>query len=59
LLKVAPHTVQFVEVPGATHFSVLSPGSEVVARAILADTGKVPLLAISVQDITAALARAK
>jgi len=59
LRKLAPRTVQFLEVPGATHFSVLSPGSEVVARAILADTGAVPNLSISVQDIRAALARAK
>lgn len=39
---VAHAPIQFVEVPGGTHFTVLAPGCEVLAKAILADTGKTP-----------------
>lgn len=53
----APATVQFIEVHGATHFSILSPGSEVIARAIRGDTSEEPHLTISEQDIVAALSR--
>ena len=55
LRKNAPPTVRFLEVPGATHFSILSPGSEVIARAILKDTGEDPHLTISEQEVAAAL----
>ena len=56
LRKHAHSTVQFLEVPGATHFSVLSPGTEVIARAILADTAEEPQLAVSVQNIASRMA---
>jgi acetyl esterase/lipase len=46
--------VRFIKVPGGTHFTVLGPGCEVIAEAILIDTGEKPTL-----DITAdAIARA-
>jgi acetyl esterase/lipase len=57
LRKDAPATVRFIGVPGGTHFSILSPGSEVIARAILKDTGQDPHLTISEQDVAAALTR--
>ena len=40
LAKYANGNVRFVLVPGLDHFAVLRPGSEVVARAILADDGE-------------------
>ncbi len=43
--------VRFVLVPDATHFSVLAPGTEAVARAILGDTGAVPHIEIAPRDI--------
>jgi dipeptidyl aminopeptidase/acylaminoacyl peptidase len=51
--KGAP--VHAVAVPGLDHFSVIAPGTEVVAAAILADTGPAPTFAI---DPAAILARA-
>jgi dipeptidyl aminopeptidase/acylaminoacyl peptidase len=49
--------LRFVVVPGADHFSVLAPGSEVVARAILADTDPTPRLDVTVDGIMHALSR--
>jgi alpha/beta superfamily hydrolase len=43
--------ITFVEILEGTHFSVLGPGCEVIARAILADTGPRPSLAISAEAI--------
>lgn len=50
----ASSAVQFMAVPGADHFDVLAPASEMIARAILADAG--PILDITLE--TAAIARA-
>jgi dipeptidyl aminopeptidase/acylaminoacyl peptidase len=47
--------VQCLLVPGADHFSVLAPGSEVVARAILADRAEAARPSITVQAIQKAL----
>lgn len=49
--------ISFVLVPNASHFSVLAPGNEVIARAILADTGEAPVLNVTEADITAAMAQ--
>jgi acetyl esterase/lipase len=43
--------VQFVEVSGGTHFTVIAPGCEVIAKAILADTGKTPSLDVTGEAI--------
>lgn len=43
--------VSFIEIPDATHFTVLGPGCAVIARAILADAGPTPALKISADDI--------
>jgi hypothetical protein len=43
--------VHFVLIPGATHFSVLAPGTEVVARAIMADSGPTPHIEITPEQI--------
>jgi pimeloyl-ACP methyl ester carboxylesterase len=34
--------IRYVTIPGATHFNGLAPGCELVAKAILADTGAKP-----------------
>lgn len=39
LQKQASRVVKFVAIPDADHFSVLAPATEMLARAILADTG--------------------
>lgn len=46
--------IQFIEVLDAGHFSVLAPMNEIIARAILADTGPTPSIALSETDIAAA-----
>jgi dipeptidyl aminopeptidase/acylaminoacyl peptidase len=43
--------IDLIEVPGANHFSVLAPGVEVVAAAILADTGEKPAPSVSAEAI--------
>ncbi len=53
LAQTASPAVRFVTVPGADHFSVLRPGSEAVARAILADTGATPAITIDAKAIAA------
>lgn len=47
--------IDFLAVPGGTHFSVLRPGSEVVAKAIGGDTGKDCNINVRVEAISAAL----
>lgn len=47
--------VKFLIVPDADHFSVLAPGSEVVARAILADEGPTPRFEFGVKELHDAL----
>lgn len=44
--------VEVLLVPGADHFTVLAPGTEAAAQAILADTGATPHLAITIESIT-------
>lgn len=46
--------VQYVVVPDTDHFDVLAPGTEAIARAILADTGPTPAIHLSDEMITAA-----
>ncbi len=48
--------VRFVVVPGANHFSVLAPGTEVVARAILGAAGAAPEIRIAPPAIAAGVA---
>jgi acetyl esterase/lipase len=55
MLKKAAAPVQFFLVPSSDHFTVLGPGSEVVARAILADTGPQPKFDITLEKIQQAL----
>jgi pimeloyl-ACP methyl ester carboxylesterase len=43
--------VTFVEIPEGTHFTVLEPGCQVIARAILADTGPRPALRVTAAAI--------
>jgi acetyl esterase/lipase len=43
--------IHFVEVSSGTHFTVLAPGCEVIAKAILADTGKTPSLDVNADAI--------
>jgi acetyl esterase/lipase len=47
--------IELVPVEAADHFTVLAPGLEVVARAILADSGEKPALEIDAAAIAAAL----
>lgn len=46
--------VQFIEVMDAGHFSVLAPMNELIARAILADTGAAAAISIPQAEIEAA-----
>jgi hypothetical protein len=34
--------VRYVKIPGANHFNGIAPASELLAKAILADTGPAP-----------------
>jgi acetyl esterase/lipase len=47
--------VTFLAVDGASHFSVLAPANEVIARAILADTGPATRIELSEAQLAAAL----
>lgn len=47
--------VTFLAVEGAGHFSVLAPANEVIARAILADTGPAPQFALTEAQLAAAV----
>ena len=47
--------VTLIVVPGADHFSVIAPATEVAAQAILADTGATSALAITEAAIRARL----
>lgn len=55
LAQYAPENVTPVLVSGADHFSVLRPGSEVLAKQILADSGKTTKLSLDAEAIEAAL----
>ena len=50
--------LRFLLVPGGTHFTTLAPGTEVIARAILADRGDAPQLDVTVDAIAARLTAA-
>jgi dipeptidyl aminopeptidase/acylaminoacyl peptidase len=43
--------VRSITVPGRDHFSVLAPGTEAVADAILADTGAAPPITLTAADL--------
>jgi dipeptidyl aminopeptidase/acylaminoacyl peptidase len=49
--RIKGSTVRFVLVPGASHFSVLAPGTEVVAKAIWLDKGPTSNLDITARQI--------
>jgi pimeloyl-ACP methyl ester carboxylesterase len=48
--------VAFIEVTGADHFTVLAPGVDVVAGAIMADTGPAAAIRIDAESIAVGLA---
>lgn len=56
--KGGSDTVQFLEVRGGTHFSILAPVNKLLAKKILADTGDATPIALTVQELTSAM-RAK
>jgi len=49
--------IHFIEVPGASHFSVLAPANEVIAQKILADAGAQSNISLSADDLRAAPSR--
>jgi len=53
--KAGKADIHFVEVPSGNHFTTLAPGCDVIAKAILADTGPKPALEITSAAITAAM----
>lgn len=53
MASVGAAPVTYALVPGRTHFTVLSPGVEQLAAAILADTGTTPALDMSTGSILA------
>lgn len=57
LSERASKAVTLVTVPDTDHFSVLRPGSEVVARAILADTGAKATISLDAAEISRTAAR--
>jgi hypothetical protein len=42
-------------VPGATHFSVISPVSKLLAQKIVADDGPTPAITVSADELAAAM----
>lgn len=48
--------IHVIEVAGASHFDVLAPANEVIAHAILADSGPVPQFDLSAAQLEAAAA---
>jgi hypothetical protein len=47
----------FLEIPDGDHYDVIAPGSEVVADAILKDTGPTPNLDLTVEAIVRRFAK--
>jgi hypothetical protein len=47
--------ITYLTIPDADHFSPLAPGIDVVAKAILADTGDKPAIRITADAIQAAM----
>jgi hypothetical protein len=53
--RIGTAPVSFLTVPNADHFNALAPGCDVVAKAILADTGDKSAIHITADDIAAAM----
>lgn len=53
--RVGRAPITFLTIPGADHFSALAPGNDVIARAILADTGDKPAIHLTADTIAAAM----
>ena len=54
--RVGSAPVRFVTIPDATHFTGIAPGTELLAKAVLADTGPTPAFdAITGDAIQAAM----
>lgn len=53
--RVGNAPVTFVTIPRANHFEGLGPGCELIAKAILADTGEKPAIDITADAIVAAM----
>jgi len=53
--RIGTAPVSFLAIPNADHFNALAPGCDVVAKAILADTGDKPAIHITANDIAAAM----
>ena len=53
--KAGKADIHFVEIADGTHFTTLAPGCDVIAKAILADSGPKPALDITSANITAAM----
>jgi acetyl esterase/lipase len=53
--RVGKAPITFLEIPDATHFSVLGPSCDVIAKSILADTGDKPAIGITVDAIQTAI----
>jgi hypothetical protein len=53
--RVGSAPLSFLTIPGATHFNDLAAGCDVIAKAILADTGDTPAIRITVDAIQAAM----
>jgi dipeptidyl aminopeptidase/acylaminoacyl peptidase len=53
--RIATAPVSFLTIPNADHFDALAPACDVVAKAILADTGDKPAIHITADAIAAAM----
>jgi len=53
--RIGKAPITILEIPDATHFSDLGPGCDVIAKAILADTGDKPAISLTVDAIQAAI----
>lgn len=53
--RIGSAPVSFLSIPNADHFNALAPGCDVVAKAILADTGDKPALHLTADAIAAAM----
>ena len=53
--RIGRAPITFLTIPGADHFSALGPGNDVVAKAILADTGAKPGIHLTAEAIQAAM----
>jgi acetyl esterase/lipase len=53
--RIGRAPITFLTIPGADHFKALGPGNDVIAKAILADTGDRPAIKLTVEAIQAAM----